>query len=64
VRPGREGGGVDLGERPGDADCHHVRIRGEPAIVVAAAEAEAMTPAGKADAGNDDDVGDDQRAVA
>ena len=64
VRPGREGGDVELGEGPGDADRHDVRVRGEPAVVVAAAEAEAVAGAGEADAGHDDDVGNDRRAVA
>jgi hypothetical protein len=64
VRSRRERRDLDLGESPRDADRDHVRVLGEPAVVIAAAEAEAMTGASEADAWNDDDVGDDRRAVA
>jgi hypothetical protein len=64
VRLRHEGLACDFRKRPGDADGGDLRMRGEPAVVVAFAVAEAMPGRGEADAGHDDDVGRDGGAFA
>ena len=51
----------DLADRPGHADRRDLRMRGQPAVEVAAAVAEPVARAREADAGHEHDVGHDCR---